>query len=55
MKKIQMVDLKGQYNDIKDVAEAVERYGKIYTMQKIVSSKVTGLKIQLLAKTYFAE
>ena len=42
-------------NDIKDVAEAVERYGKIYTMQKIVSSKVTGLKIQLLAKTYFAE
>jgi len=42
-------------SDIKDVADAVKRYGKIYTMQKIVHSKVTGLKIQLLAKTYFAE
>lgn len=42
-------------DDIKDVADAVKRYGKIYTMQKIVNSKVTGLKIQLLAKTYFAE
>ena len=42
-------------SNIKDVADAVKRYGKIYTMQKIVHSKVTGLKIQLLAKTYFAE
>ena len=42
-------------SDIKDVADAVKRYGKIYTVQKIVHSKVTGLKIQLLAKTYFAE
>jgi len=33
----------------------VKRYGKIYTMQKIVNSQATGLKIQLLAKTYFAE
>jgi len=41
--------------DIKDVADAVKRYGKIYTMQKIVHSATTGLKIQLLAKTYFAE
>jgi len=41
--------------DIKDVADAVKRYGKIYTLQKIVQSKVTGLKTQLLAKTYFAE
>jgi len=41
--------------DIKDVADAVKRYGKIYTLQKIVQSKTTGLKIQLLAKTYFAE
>jgi hypothetical protein len=42
-------------DDIKDVADAVKRYGKIYTMQKIVNSKVSGLKVQLLAKTYFAE
>jgi hypothetical protein len=41
--------------DVKDVADAVKRYGKIYTMQKIVNSQATGLKIQLLAKTYFAE
>jgi hypothetical protein len=41
--------------EIKDVSDAVKKYGKIYTMQKIVNSKATGLKIQLLAKTYFAE
>jgi len=41
-------------DDIKDVADAVKRYGKIYTMQKIVHAKATALKIQLLAKTYFA-
>ena len=41
--------------DVKDVADAVKRYGKTYTMQKIVHARTTGLKIQLLAKTYFAE
>jgi DNA primase len=41
--------------DVKDVADAVKRYGKIYTLQKIVNAKTTGLKIQLLAKTYFAD
>jgi len=39
---------------IKDVADAVKKYGKIYTMQKIVNSKVSGIKTQIMAKTYFA-
>ena len=41
--------------DVKDVADAVKRYGKIYTMQKIIHSVTSGIKIQLLAKTYFAD
>lgn len=41
--------------DIKDVADAVKRYGKIYTMQKIVHARASGLRVQLMAKTYFAE
>ena len=41
--------------DIKDVSDAVKRYGKIYTMQKIMQARATGLRVQILAKTYFAE
>lgn len=42
-------------DEVKDVSDAVKKYGKIYTLKKILDSKQSGLKIQLLAKTWFTE
>jgi len=42
-------------DEIKDVNDAVQHYGKIYTLKKILDSVEQGtLKQELLAKTYFA-
>jgi len=41
-------------DDIKDVNDAVQKYGRVYTMTKIINSIETNkLKIELLAKSYF--
>jgi len=41
-------------NDINDVGDAVERYGRIFTLHSIVSSLETSpLKIRLGAKKWF--
>lgn len=41
---------------IKDINDAVKKYGKLYTLYSIVQSKVESeLKIQLLAKKWFRE
>lgn len=43
-------------NDIKDVNDAIKKYGKVYTLTKIINSIETSkLKIELLAKNYFNE
>jgi len=42
--------------DAKDVNEAVQKYGKVYTLRKIVDSIETNpVKIKIKAKTYFGE
>lgn len=41
-------------DDIKDINNAIIRYGRLYTMYNIVTSKqVTPFKIKLLSKTWF--
>ena len=42
--------------DVKDVNDAVKKYGRIYTLWSIVTSKESNsLKIQLKAKKWFKE
>ena len=43
-----------EWSDVKDINEAVQKYGKIYVLKKIVSSIETNpVKIKIRAKTYF--
>ena len=43
-------------NDVKDVNEAVQKYGRIYTLQKIVNAIETNeVKIKIKMKSYFGE
>lgn len=43
-----------EWTDVKDINEAIQKYGKIYVLKKIVSSIETNpVKIKIRAKTYF--
>jgi len=43
-----------EWSDVKDINEAVQKYGKVYVLKKIVSSIETNpVKIKIRAKTYF--